>query len=126
MGVIAGGSERSRPCGAAAFQTDRDHAEVLVRIAKVRLAKTMKIKGHVLDNVAWDILDARQADRELDRIGGAAPEAADQKRYVRLHGHLTEEEFDLVLEPKASWEPGDTREDPRRLERQRVRIQNGS
>lgn len=112
--------EDPRRGGSYEFHAERDHDELLERIAKVRLAKAMKIKGCALGWVDWGVLDALTADRELDRIGGVV--AADDDGHTRISGGLTEEEFDMVLEPKGSWEKFETLEDKRRLERQRSRI----
>lgn len=122
--AVSASLENPRRGGSYEFHAEKDHDELLERIAKVRLAKALKIKGHALDRVDWVALDGASADRELERIGGAAL-AADEGR-TRISGGLTEEEFDLVLEPKASWEQFETLEDKRRLERQRLLIRDGS
>lgn len=116
--------ENPRRGGSYEFHAEKDHDELLERIAKVRLAKAMKIKGHALDRVDWVALDGAAADRELERIGGVV--LADDEGRTRIYGGLTEEEFDLVLEPKASWEQFETLEDKQRLERQRLLIRDGS
>ena len=102
--VVSVASENWTGSCAHAFLTENDQDELDLRIAKVRLAKAMKLRGYPLGNVAWDVLEEEQADALLSQIGGKPPGDPDLEGNERVRGALTPDEFDLVLESKTSWD----------------------